>query len=372
MAEEAERIKVWKKTKDARIKNRGGWYWARFVRNGVTIQESLKTQSFEIARRLTDEIESCLRLGVNWKKEHELFDTAWADFLADKDKGIKTRPARESTLKEYIKMGDRYFLPFFKDMRVEDINEEAWEKYVIWVKREAGAVTLFNHRKYLMGFLSWALRKGKRRNPVELYNPDPVDEEGPGKEYTDQELASLRTAEMPLKLAIYMAQYMGMRLSEITQLAKSRIDLDAKMITLRKQDTKTGQGRVVPIHPAVEPLLKAQISHTAGASYLFPNKADADRPMDKGGFKKPWGALKEKFEITGRFHDFKHTFITTSLRAGMNPVVLSKIVGTSIKVIERVYLHLKPKDLLSELKKLELVQIPYNCGIDDKNGGASV
>lgn len=75
--------------------------------------------------------------------------------------------------------------------------------------------------------------------------------------------------------------------------------------------------------------------------------------MDKGGFKKPWIALREALGIVGRFHDFKHTWITCALASGMNPVVVSKIVGTSINVIERVYLHLRDEDLAREIAKHE-------------------
>jgi integrase len=82
--------------------------------------------------------------------------------------------------------------------------------------------------------------------------------------------------------------------------------------------------------------------------------------MDPGGFKKPWTALRKACGIEGRFHDFKHTFITIALRRGMNPVVVSEIVGTSIKVIQDVYLHLKPEDLYNDLQKLTLDGLGQN------------
>ena len=351
---------TWKKTKDPRIKKRGEFYWARFTKRGVKVEESLGTRSFATAVRMVEEIESCLLLGVNWRKERELFETAWPDFLSDKAQGIKTKIAREKTLKEYIGFGEREFTPFFKDYRVTDIDESAWEEFVKSVRKEKPDILFFNMRKYLMGFLSWAKRKGKIKEMPELFDPDvrpdeDDENEGPGKEYSAKELEDMRDlAFMPFKLCLLMAQYMCMRSSEITQLRKARIDTRAMVIRLRRVDTKTAQPRSVPIHPVVWPLLERQLKETEGSPFVFPNRVDSSRPMDKTGFKKPWNEIREAAEFEGRFHDLKHTWITNAIRSGMNIAVVARIAGTSIKVIERTYLHLTEADLFQELLKFEL------------------
>lgn len=371
MAEKTKRL-IWQSTPDRRIKKRNGVYWARFSRRGARIEESLDTRSFEIAKRLVDEKESNIHLGIDWRKEHEFFETAWDEFLSDKAKGIKTDKARPTTLAEYIKLGDRHLLPFFKGVRLIDINEEKWEEYVLSIKDKAPGILLFNHRKYLMGFLSWAFRKGKIREKPELYNPDAKDDDGPGKLYSNEELKALRdNASGVLKLAIYMAQYMGMRRSEITQLEKNRIFWDEGVIRLRRQDTKIDEAREVPIHDVVRPLLLAQIEAAKGSAYVFPNRLDPKRPMDRGGLKKAWVALKAKVGVEGRFHDFKHTFITNALRSGMNPIIVAEIVGTSLEVMQKTYLHLTPKDKRDDLQKLsyDLGQIWDKAEIEDFERG---
>lgn len=362
MAEKENSI-VWAPTKNPRIKKRREMYWARFQLRGVEVCESLGTRSFTLAERMTEEIESCILLGVNWRKEKELFETAWPEFLTDKSKGIKTRAARATTLGQYIWIGEKWFMPFFKDKRLTEIDEDLWDKYIVHVKSESASedATIFNHRKYLVAFINWAWKKGKLKERPDLYDPDKANKkdsdepEGPGKAYTKDELEAFRSkAVMPFKLAVYMAQYMGMRSSEITQLHKNRIDLTKKTITLRAGDTKIGRGRVVPIHKEVVPLMLEQINVTPDSNYLFPNRDDKKRPMDKGGFKKPWAALKVECGAEGRFHDFRHTWITLALTYGMNPVVVSKIAGVSIKVIETVYLHLTDETLINDLSKLRL------------------
>lgn len=339
----------WLKTKDVRIKKRGDVYWARFSLRGQRIQKSLETGSFAIAVRLVDDIQNSILLGLNWQGKKELFCEAWPDFLEDKVSGVKNKKAvRSRTIKEYINFGERYFVPFFGDYALEKINEEVWEEYIQAVK-ERGAVKMFNHRKYFGSFMRWCFRKGKIKELPEFHNPDKPDLEGVGKAFTEDQIKDLRKASpMPFKLAIYMATCMGMRSSEITQLAKSRILLEKRIIALRPEDTKIGKGRRIPIHKAVLGLLAAQIEASGKSPYLFPNRDDKKRPMDKTGFKKPWAKVKEEVGVEGRFHDLRHTYLSTIVKRPNVPhLLICEAAGLSIKTLQRVYLHLTDEDLLT-------------------------
>lgn len=351
---------VWKKTKDHRIKKRGLWYWARYEKQGREICESLGTQSFDTAKRVADEMESCVLLGIDWRKEQELFETAWPEFLIAKAQGNKTRLAREKTLKEYEGFGHRYFMPHFKDLRLTEL-ESAWDKMVEDVRKKKPKMLFFNPRKYLMGFCRWAKVKGKIREMPHFFDPDAKnraerEEVGPGKAYTLDELKRLRDAAKKHEgfyLFMLMAQYMGMRPSEITQLKKDRIDFEKGVITLRKADTKTHRARLVPIHPEVKDLLDARLGAFKSA-YLFPNRSDSKRPMDKTGFKKVWAKVLSEAKLDGHIYDFRHTFITHALMSGVRIDAVAMVTGTSIVVIQKHYLHLEPSHLVQEIGKVSL------------------
>ncbi|MFX0196542.1 MAG: tyrosine-type recombinase/integrase [Candidatus Hodarchaeota archaeon] len=45
------------------------------------------------------------------------------------------------------------------------------------------------------------------------------------------------------------------------------------------------------------------------------------------------------------FHGFRHTYITRKLLEGVSPVIISKVVGTTMKVIMEHYAHIKKEDL---------------------------
>lgn len=350
---------IWQSTRDSRIKRRGNIYWARFKKRGQTVEQSLETRSFDIAKRMVENIEQDVLLGVNWRRDKEYFETAWPDFLSDKAKGIKTKQARAKTLKEYVGFGERYYLPNFKDVMLSDL-EDAWELLVDKIKKEKPNMHFDNLRKYLMGFGSWAHKKGKVRARLEFFDPDIKRKEerqkdSPGRAYTTEELAKQRRSAVRqgkrYLLFTLMCQYMGMRPSEITQLKKDRIDLNDDLIRLRKADTKNKAARDVPIHPRLRKRLIAQMEQTEGLSdFLFPNRNDRSRPMDPTGFKKYWYAQDED----GRIYDFRHTFITHAIKQGLNPSAVAMMTGTSLKMIEQRYLHFSAKDLNKEILKFHL------------------
>jgi len=354
-------MNAWTKTKDPRIKKRDGFYWARFSKRGKRVEQSLETKSFDIAKSYVEKIEAQILMGRSWKRERQLFSEAWLEFLIDKRQGNKVRPARERTMYEYTAFGDRFYLKFFGEMRLSDIDDHSWRDFVEWVRLNHGDIRFFNIKKYFQGFLTWAKRQEKILTPPYLFDPDGVknkerEEFTPGKAYTREELKLLRDESEKhekFHLVMLMCQYMGMRPSEVTQLNKDRINLKLGIIALKRKDTKTNTSRDVPIHPVVLPLLKAEMA-LGSTGPLFPNRNDSTRPMDPTGFKKVWSAVREATGIEGRFYDFRHTFITFAIADGMNPVVVAMITGTSIRVIQKHYLHLSDKDLGQAIAKLKL------------------
>jgi integrase len=160
-------------------------------------------------------------------------------------------------------------------------------------------------------------------------------------------------------LFILMAQYMGMRPSEISQLRLDRINLGDQVIELRRVDTKTAKARKVPIHPKVLRHLKNRMLKSAAdkSDFLFPHAhvlKNPNAPMDRNGFKKVWRAIAKEAGVEGRIYDFRHTFITHAIKSGMNPSVVAEITGTSIRIIQKYYMHLVANDLNQAIKGFEL------------------
>lgn len=365
---------TYQKTKDKRIKRRGKIYWARFSKKGIRVQESLFTDDFKMAQAITDKIENAILNGKNYKEVLgardtdgvPLFDELWPKFIEDiingnQKRGIKK--LRERTVAEYINMGERYFLEFFKITRPDEWDADLWEKYCEFARSKSSRgerLKLFNHWKHFNGFLSWATKLGHIKAKPYIYNPDKQtfkdqDTDTPGINLSDEQLKQLREKSAyhdRFHLYVLMAQFEGMRSSEITQLQKDRIDFKNGIISLKRADTKTGQARDIPIHSEVRDLLKAVYDSNAN-EFLFPNANDPSRPMDPTGFKKLWDVLREETGVDCRFHDLRHS-CATRLFATINPVIACKILGMSMATAMKVYLHFTNDQLAEALEKLKL------------------
>lgn len=103
---------------------------------------------------------------------------------------------------------------------------------------------------------------------------------------------------------VAMAYYTGMRKGEILNLRWDRIDLKNGFIRLRPEDTKTEEGRVIPIHPEIKKMLLSMPRNISG--WVFESKPG-----------KPVRTVKKSFTTACQragikdftFHDLRHTAI---------------------------------------------------------------
>ena len=89
---------------------------------------------------------------------------------------------------------------------------------------------------------------------VKLYKPDNARERALNEEEYQQLLAA---SSLHLQRIIVCAYETGMRRGEIQFLTWNKVDLKAGLIRLEGKDTKTGEGRPVPISPALREVLDA-------------------------------------------------------------------------------------------------------------------
>ncbi len=137
-----------------------------------------------------------------------------------------------------------------------------------------------------------------------------------------------------LKLIIMTAYETGMRRGEIENLKWDRVDLEAGFINLRPEDTKTEEGRRVPMpshllkkYRALRNSEASQTVHINTGAYVF-------RREIKGVLKRT-GHTKHSFDNACRkagledfhFHDLRHTFVTRMRDKSVPDRVIMAITG---------------------------------------------
>lgn len=236
----------------------------------------------------------------------------------------------------------------FGETRVAGINEAAWGKYVTACKLARPARKLHDDKKYMSQVLLMAHRQGHLKRPVKLRIPDGKSDVG--REITADELGRLFALASPrMRLQMELALKTGMRLREMLHLRWDRLEWGPQAIRLRRQDTKTRRGRIIPLTPELFEQLKAR-HEKSRSPYVFPHRFDANRPQNEN--KTAWLALKADANVQCRWHDFRHTCATLLLRRGVSVSVTHHYLGMSARVLAEIYEHLNLDDLKSATRAM--------------------
>lgn len=131
--------------------------------------------------------------------------------------------------------------------------------------------------------------------------------------------------------------YSGMRTKELRTIEPDQIDLERKMIVLKKAKNASSV-RNIPIHEALIPILSDYKRRPIQFSHNGLNKA-----------------LKRLGSHTA--HDTRHTFTTYMRECGAELLPLKLILGhTPDNITERVYTHVSHEELLKTINLLD-----YKC-----------
>ncbi len=214
----------------------------------------------------------------------------------------------------------------------------------------------------------------------------------------------LAAANAPWREIFAVALYAGLRKGEIFGLRADDVDLAHDLLFVRRshdrETTKSGRGRVVPIHPELRPHIEAALDARGSSVWLFPAE-DGGQMNDRhkvgdrlaaalvrAGFIRAytWKCRRKgcgyaevevptseahvcprcAFQLWSvplarklRFHDLRHTAATLYLQAGADLHAVQRILGHSSPVITtKTYGHLDQKYIREQMLKLAVGAMP--------------
>ena len=117
---------------------------------------------------------------------------------------------------------------------------------------------------------------------------------------------------LPIAVCAYRT---GMRKSEIINLSPARVDLQSGFIRLRPEDTKTGHGRSIPIHPELKEVLRSALRvRLLRTDRIFQKNG---KPVDAHAIRLAHESVCEDAGILEFvFHDFRHTCLNNWRKDG--------------------------------------------------------
>jgi integrase len=153
-----------------------------------------------------------------------------------------------------------------------------------------------------------------------------------------------------LQPIILMAHDTGMRRSEIARLRWSQVDLRARVIRLTSADTKTDEGRAIPLTERVIRLFNSLPRHVSGYMFVTKRGTPYHPNMISAGFQQACCRARVTNAV---FHDLRHTFVTNMRRARVDTITAMAISGHRSLAVFRRYNTISGHDLQAAIRQLD-------------------
>lgn len=290
-------------------------------------------------------------------------------YLADKK---IQRQALYACKKSWI---EKRFLPTFGEGRpAAAVTSDMVEAYLEERRKEVALATVNRELAGIKHIFSWAVQKGAmEKNPLQRLKQEKEDnvrdeilEPAQFDVFQQYSPDYLR----PINLVAYQT---GMRRGEILGLTWDRIDEKKGFIRLTAEDTKTDEGRIIPLSPELKAtfaeLRKTRALHEKHV-FLREGRSDAD-------FRRAFATACQRAGIEDfHFHDFRHTAITNMRRAGIDPLTIMQISGHKTMECFTRYNSFREPDLSAAADRLNthltLAHRAASKGFASEGGKAAV
>jgi integrase len=278
-------------------------------------------------------------------------------------------------LKDYEQRGNRSLVtlrgqvenslrPFFGSMvaaRVTTDDIDRWSRH--WISNDYSPASLNRE----MAMLRRAYRLGYERNPQLVDRIPPfkmLKESSARKGFVSPEQYAALMAALPehLRPITCVAYHTGNRKGELLQLSWDDVELDGDppIFTLWPGETKSGQGRTLPIlEGEMLNTLRALRAKWPNAKQVFVNAEG--KPLIDSGIRKAWrSACKAAGVPDLLFHDLRRSAVRNLRRASVTESVAMKFSGHKTASVFRRYDITDFDDLKDAASRLKKFLVPLS------------
>jgi integrase len=334
------------------IYKRGAVYWLKYYKNGKPYRESAKTEKETEARRLLKKREGEISEGkipgiyFDKVKFNDLADDFLTDYRINGRKSLKRAERSVNQLKT-----------FFGGNKAPDITTPRIQSFI--EKRiEQGMSNATINRE--LAALKRIFNLGLQQTPPKVDRVPHIPmlkENNVRKGFFEQgDFINLREAlSSYLKGFVTFAYKTGWRVSEITSLTWSQVDLESNIVRLEAGTTKNNEARTVYLDDELKAVFLNQkarqkelgkISH-----YVFFNESGTDKIK---AFRGAWSKACTDSKIGRKlFHDFRRTAVRNMVRAGIPERVAMMISGHKTRSVFERYNVVSETDLKLAAQKQE-------------------
>jgi integrase len=244
-------------------------------------------------------------------------------------------------------------------MKAPNITTALAKRYIEQRQREGAANATINRElAALKRMFSLAARSTPPNVPMVPYIPMLAENNVRQGFFEHDEFLALRDAiAVELKGMITFAYKSGWRVSEISGLTWSQVDLKEGIVRLEVGTTKNKEARVFYLDEELMEVFRAQFANRRlGCKHVF--QRDGKKIQE---FRKTWTTACREARIGKRlFHDFRRTAVRNMVRAGIPERVAMTISGDKIRSVFDRYNIVSPDDLKQASGRMETYLRAHN------------
>lgn len=306
---------------------------------------------------------------IKLQKRMVTFKTIAEDFLI-----FKKRQIKQSTYYNYTYKIQKYLLPAFENLSLEEILEYDFNRFseLLLETTQISNKFLKDILLVLKSILKFAEKKYDVKMKLDLINLPRVRTHSL-KVFSESDKRKIKAycmnSENTKDIGIALCLYTGMRIGEICALKWEDIDLNKRIIYVRhtlqriyidKKNTKIiidapkseKSIRNIPMSNMIYTKLKSMRENFSKDDFFL--TGDSKSFMEPRGYQYTFKKMLKECKIAERnFHCLRHTFATDCISVGMDVKSLSEILGHSdVSITLSRYVHSSDKIKKRYLEKL--------------------
>lgn len=355
------------------FKRKDGRWEARYIKgysNNKTIYGYVYDKTYTKVKSKRNKVVSTINLKdhCNTKRSNDDFNNIVNSWLLQKRLVLK-----QSSYSRYYTIVYKHIIPFFGNMKCEEINEDNVSKFIyLKMKESLSSRTI----KDIITIFKQIIKFGK----INLEVISPKISKKPIKildETAQRKLETyIKTNFTNIEMGIFVALYMGLRIGEVCGLKWKDIDLTNKLINVKRtvsrvknfdvyntnktkiiiDEPKTENSkRIIPIPSSIYDLFCILKSNRQDEEYFI--LTNSYKPMEPRSYYNHYKKILKKLELNGfNFHSLRHTFATRCIELGFDPKTLMEILGHSdIKITLAFYVHPTSELKIKNMEKIKLL-----------------